>query len=181
MRKNSWLRTSLLFTACVLCLTVGSASAQTAQPAPSGSGPGVTVTPFMAMGDDYALGGGASVSFRVASRLGLEAEASLGTDAARTGLSLLLDVARLGGFTTYAAVGAGVQRDYIDEELAGVIWPASIPKKTEFAVGIGGGATVPVGPRWSYRVDFRWYNPKAEWPESWRIYNGLSLRLTSAR
>jgi hypothetical protein len=30
-------------------------------------------------------------------------------------------------------------------------------------------------------VDFRWYNPKAEWPESWRIYNGLTLRLTGAR
>ena len=139
MRKNSWLRTSLLFIVCVLGLTVRSASAQTAQPRPPGSGPGVTFTPFMAMGDDYALGGGASFSFRVASRLGLEAEASLGTDAARTGLSLLLDVARLGGFTTYAAVGAGVQRDYIDEEFADVLWPAAIPKKTEFAVGVGGG------------------------------------------
>ncbi len=181
MRKNPWLRTSLLFTACVLVLTVPAASAQTAQPVPPGSGPTVNFTPFMAMGDDYALGGGTSFSFRVARRLGLEAEASLGTDAARTGLSLLLDVARLGGVTTYAAVGAGVQRDYIDDEVASVIWPSAIPKKTEFALGIGGGATVPVGPRWSDRVDFRWYNPKAEWPESWRIYNGLSLRLTGGR
>ena len=181
MRKNPWLRTSLLFAFCMLGPTVPSASPQSAPPGPPGSGPSLSFTPFMAMGDDYALGGGASFSFRVAGRLGLEAEASLGTDAARTGLSLLLDVARLGGFTTYAAVGAGVQRDYIDDEFADVIWPAPIPKKTEFAVGIGGGATVAVGPRWSYRVDFRWYNPKAEWPESWRIYNGLSLRLTGAR
>jgi opacity protein-like surface antigen len=180
MRNNSWLRTSLLSVVCMLGLAVLSASAQTNQPAPPGSGPGITFTPFMAMGDDYALGGGASCSFPLASRLGLEAEASLGTDAARAGLSLLLDVARLGGFTTYAAAGAGVQRDYIDEELAFGRWP-NIPKKTEFAFGIGGGATVPVGPRWSYRVDFRWYNPKAEWPESWRIYNGLALRLTGAR
>lgn len=180
MRKNSWLRTSLPFTVCMLGLAMSSASAQTSPPVPPGSGPGVTFTPFMAMGDDYALGGGASFSFPLASRLGLEAEASLGTDAARTGLSLLLDVARLGAFTTYAAAGAGVQRDYIDEELAPAMWP-NIPKKTEFAFGIGGGAIVPIGPRWSYRVDFRWYNPKAEWPESWRIYNGLALRLTGAR
>ena len=133
------------------------------------------------MGDDYALGGGGSFSFRLASRLSLEAEASLGTDAARSGLTLLLDVARLGAFRTYAAAGAGVQRDYIDEELAVMVWPRVIPKKTEFAFGIGGGTMVPVGPRWSYRVDFRWYNPKAEWPESWRIYNGLTVRLTGAR
>ena len=104
------------------------------------------------MGDDYALGGGGSFSFRLASRLSLEAEASLGTDAARSGLTLLLDVARLGAFRTYAAAGAGVQRDYIDEELAVMVWPRVIPKKTESAFGIGGGTMVPVGPRWSYRV-----------------------------
>ena len=87
MRKNSWLRTSLLFIVCVLGLTERSATAQTAQPGPPGSGPSVSFTPFMAMGDDYALGGGGSFTFRLASHLGLEAEASLGTDAARTGLS----------------------------------------------------------------------------------------------
>jgi opacity protein-like surface antigen len=180
MRKISWLRTSWLSAVCMLGLAVPSASAQTGPPGPPGPGPGVRFTPFMAMGDDYALGGGASFTFPLASRLGLEAEASLGTDAARTGLSLLFDVARLGSFTTYAAAGGGVQRDYVDEELAFGSWP-NIPKKTEFAFGIGGGAIVPVGPRWSYRVDFRWYNPKAEWPESWRIYNGLALRLTGPR
>ena len=125
MHGNCRPRTSWLFTVCLLGLAASSASAQTSPPVPPGSGPGVTFTPFMAMGDDYALGGGGSFSFRLASRLGLEAEASLGTDAARTGLSLLLDVARLGAFTTYAAAGAGVQRDYIDEEL---LRPSSSPR-----------------------------------------------------
>jgi opacity protein-like surface antigen len=181
MRKNPWLRIIVVSAACILGTAVPSAIAQTAQQTPPGTNSGVNFTPFMAMGDDYALGGGGSVSFRLASRLSLEAEASLGTDAARSGLSLLLDVARLGAFTTYAAAGAGVQRDYIDEEFAPMVGPRVIPKKTEFAFGIGGGATVPVGARWSYRADFRWYNPKAEWPESWRLYNGLTLRLTGAR
>jgi opacity protein-like surface antigen len=130
----------------------------------------------MAMGDDLAPGGGMSLSFPVMRRVTLEAEASLGRDAARSGLSVLLDVFRLGAFTTYAAAGVGVQRDEIDEELAGGAWN-TVHKKTEFALGIGAGTIVPVGARWSYRVDFRWYNPKAEWPESWRLYNGVSLRL----
>ena len=181
MRKNSTFRIIVVSAAFLLIAAVPSAIGQTAQQTPPGTNVGISVTPFMAMGDDYALGGGGSFSFRLASRLNLEAEASLGTDAARSGVSLALDVARLGAVTTYAAAGVGIQRDYIDEEFAPMVWPRVIPKKTEFALGIGGGATVPVGPRWSYRVDFRWYNPKAEWPESWRIYNGLSLRLTGAR
>src|SRR4029453_17712901 len=122
----------------MLGLAVLSASAQTTQPAAPRSGPGVTFTPFMAMGDDYSLGGGASFSFPLASRLGLEAEARLGTDAARTGLSLLLDVARLGAFKTYAAAGAGVQRDYIDEELVPLNW-RNIPKKPSLPSALAEG------------------------------------------
>jgi hypothetical protein len=156
-------------------------SAQTTQPPVPGSDRYIGFTPFMAMGDDYALGGGASLSFPIARRFSLEAEASVGVDAARSGLSLLFEFARLGGVTAYAAGGAGVQRDEMDEELLPIRGPYVTRKKTEFALGIGGGATMPVGPRWSYRVDFRWYNPKAEWPESWRIYNGLTLRLAGHR
>jgi opacity protein-like surface antigen len=162
-------------------------SAQTTQPPAPGSHRQVGLTPFMAMGDDYALGGGASLSFRMAPRFTLEAEASVGVDAARSGVSVLFDVLRLGGVTTYAAAGAGVQRDELDDELIPLSvrlasrGPQVSSKKTELALGIGGGATVPVGPRWSYRVDFRWYNPKAEWPESWRIYNGLTVRLSGDR
>lgn len=155
------------------------ASAQTGHQAAPRREPGVSITPFMAMGDDYALGGGASFSFPLTRRLTLEPEASVGIDAARSGFSLLVDVARIGGFTTYVAGGAGIQRDEVDDPFA-TRMIGTLRKKTEFAVGVGGGATVPVGPRWSYRVDFRWYNPKAEWPESWRIYNGLSLRLNSS-
>ena len=135
----------------------------------------------MAMGDDYALGGGGSFSFRVASRLGLEAEASLGTDAARTGLSLLLDVARLGGFTTYAAVGAGVQRDYVDEELAGVIGPRPSRRRPSSRSVLAAGRRCQSDHGGAIGWTSAGYNPKAEWPESWRIYNGLSLRLSGAR
>ena len=69
-----------------------------------------------------------------------------------------------------------VQRDESDAYELGIPFPVVI-KKTEFAIGIGGGTTIPLGSRWSYRADFRWYNPKAEWPESWRVYNGLTLHL----
>lgn len=48
------------------------------------------------------------------------------------------------------------------------------PKKTEFAVNVGAGVTVPVTDRLAYRADFRWYNPRAEWPESWRAFSGLT-------
>ena len=171
------------------------ATAQTAQfgqPAPPESKPHVSVTPFMALGDDFAPGGGLSFTFPLTRRLSLEAEGSIGTDAMRSGASLLVDLVRIGRFTTYAAAGGGVQRDEVDNylvvpeldriiggypDLRGYPYPDLVRKKTEFAIGIGGGVTVPLGPRWSYRADFRWYNPKAEWPESWRAYNGLSFRL----
>jgi hypothetical protein len=135
------------------------------------------LTPFAALGDDYAPGAGISYTLPIAARFGLEVEASAGTDALRSGVSLLVDVVRFGSVQTYVAGGAGVQRDESDRpDFSGS--PFRRIKITEFAVGVGGGAIVPVGPRWSYRVDFRWYNPKAEWPESWRLYNGLALRLS---
>ena len=87
-----------------------------------------------------------------------------------------MDVARIGRFSTYLAGGAGVQRD--EFHVRTLYAPPFFVKKTEFAIGIGGGASVPIGSRWSYRADFRWYDPKAEWPESWRLSNGLTLHLT---
>jgi hypothetical protein len=138
---------------------------------------GLQRTPFMALGDDLAAGGGASFLFPLTKRFSLEAEASAGRDAMRTGVSLLMNVARIGRFSTYVAGGAGVQRDESDQYIPDIPFPV-LRKKTEFAIGIGGGTTIPISSRWSYRADFRWYNPKAEWPESWRAYNGLTLHLT---
>jgi hypothetical protein len=135
------------------------------------------LTPFMALGDDLAAGGGVSFVYPLNRRFSLEAEASADRDAMRTGVSLLMNVKRIGSFSTYIAGGAGVQRDESDQYALGVPFPVLL-KKTEFAIGIGGGTTVPINSRWSYRADFRWYNPKAEWPESWRAYNGLTLHLT---
>jgi hypothetical protein len=39
----------------------------------------------------------------------------------------------------------------------------------------GRGRSAPVVKRLGYRLDFRWYNPDDNWPESWRIYNGLAF------
>jgi hypothetical protein len=149
------------------------ASASAQQPA---SDRGLSITPFAVMGDDLAAGAGVSLVFPLTGRFGLEAEAMADRDAMRTGVSLLMNVARLGRFSTYVAGGAGIQRDESRDLVFGVPFPV-YAKKTEFAIGIGGGASVPISSRWSYRADFRWYNPKAEWPESWRISNGLTLQL----
>ena len=166
----------------IAAVAPASGQTPTGQPTVTVGDRGITMTPFMAMGDDLAPGGGVSFNFPMARRLTLEAEASVGMDAARSGLSLLVDVFRIGGFTTYVAGGAGIQRDEVHPELPGFPFDTrpvyTSRKKTEFALGIGAGTTVPVGPRWSYRADFRWYDPQAEWPESWRVYNGLTLRLS---
>jgi hypothetical protein len=177
MWNGSRRRSALLATAWLLA--VAPATAQTDQP-PAEGRRAFTLTPFVAIGDDLAPGAGASIAFPLATWVQLEAEASVGTDAARSGLSLVVNVGRLGAVTPYLAGGAGVQRDEVDAGALAEPW--SRPrKKTEFAVGIGGGASVRISPRWDYRVDFRWYNPKAEWPESWRAYSGLSLRLPDRR
>ena len=65
------------------------------------------VTPFFAIGDDLAPGGGGAISFAWTRALSVEVEASLGTDAARSSLSLLYDLLRLGPVTPYAAGGTG--------------------------------------------------------------------------
>jgi hypothetical protein len=136
----------------------------------------VNITPFAVTGDDFAAGAGVSLVFPLSQRFGLEADAMADRDAMRTGVSLLMNVKRIGRFTTYVAGGAGVQRDESRDLLVGPPFPVFL-KKTEFVIGIGGGTTVPISSRWSYRADFRWYDPKAEWPESWRISNGLTLHL----
>lgn len=133
-------------------------------------------TPFIAMGDDLRPGGGAAFTFGWTKRFSLEAEASLGTDAGRSSFSLLYHLPRWGKVSVYTAGGAGVQRDYV-ETFVPVNEPFDPEKKTEFAVNVGAGVSVPLGQRWAWRADFRWYNPKAEWPESWRAYYGLSLSL----
>jgi len=151
------------------------AATATAQQTPD-SERGMSITPFMVMGDDFAAGAGVSVVFPLTGRFGLEAEAMADRDAMRTGASLLMNVMRIGRFSTYIAGGAGIQRDESRDLYLGAPFPVYL-KKTEFAIGVGGGASVPISSRWSYRADFRWYNPKAEWPESWRISNGLTLHL----
>jgi hypothetical protein len=150
------------------------AAAAAAQPAASDRG--LSITPFAVMGDDFAAGAGGALVFPLTGRFSLEAEAMADRDAMRTGVSLLMNVKRIGRFSTYVAGGAGVQRDESRDLVPGIPFPV-YAKKTEFAIGIGGGASVPISSRWSYRADFRWYNPKAEWPESWRISNGLTLHL----
>lgn len=137
---------------------------------------GLSITPFAVMGDDFAAGAGVSLLFPLTGRFSLEAEAMADRDAMRTGLSVLMNVKKIGRFSTYIASGAGVQRDESRALVPGIPFPV-FAKKTEFAIGIGGGASVPLSSRWSYRADFRWYNPEAEWPESWRISNGLTLHL----
>jgi hypothetical protein len=48
--------------------------------------------------------------------------------------------------------------------------------KSIFLCGnIGAGVTIPGTERWASRADFRWYNPKAEWPESWRVFSGIAF------
>lgn len=183
--------------AALVCLTIAAETTATAQQlapskppsaAPAAISPqpqpaasenrGLQITPFMALGDDLAAGGGVSFLFPLTKRFSLEAEASAGRDAIRSGVSLLMNVVQIGRFSTYVAGGAGIQRDETDVNgyALGVPYPF-IYKKTEFALGVGGGTTIPISSRWSYRADFRWYNPKAEWPESWRVFNGLSLHL----
>jgi opacity protein-like surface antigen len=138
------------------------------------SGGGPSLTPFMAMGDDLAIGGGLAVAFPIDGRFSVEAEASAGVDAIRTGASILVNLRRR-GITPYAAAGIGFQRDEYEDWRSGPIGLPTVLKKSEPALSIGGGASFPVSERWSYRADFRWYNPKAEWPESWRVYSGLTL------
>jgi hypothetical protein len=45
-------------------------------------------------------------------------------------------------------------------------------------VNAGGGLTVGVDSRWSFRTDARWYNglgPDA--PEHWRLFTGVTVRV----
>jgi len=162
---------------CAAVITVGWAHAASAQPTDQTSAPPAAstsraflLTPFFAIGDDLAPGGGAAFSIPWTPSLRLEAEASLGADAARTSVSLLYSIPRLGRFTPYVAGGGGVQRDEF-EMLTSVGFFTR--KKMELAANIGAGVTIAGNERWSYRADFRWYNPKAEWPESWRAYSGI--------
>lgn len=162
----------------ILVGAVASASAQPTDQIPQPSAydtQSVRFTPFFALGDDLAPGGGAAFTFGWTRWLGVELEASLGTDAGRSSASLLYSLPRWGRWTVYAAGGAGFQRD--EHEFFTDAGYFSGRKKNEFAVNIGAGATVHVTDKWAYRADFRWYNPKAEWPESWRVFNGITLAL----
>jgi hypothetical protein len=134
------------------------------------------ITPFVAMGDDFAPGGGAAFTFGWTRTLSVEAEASLGRDAARSSIGLLYALPRVGRVAPYVAGGGGIQRDETNAFVsdANGFWEMRL-KKTEFAVNVGAGVHIPVSDRWGYRADFRWYNPKAEWPESWRAYSGVTL------
>jgi hypothetical protein len=170
---------------CAALLVLGApaaASAQTTASAPadrtdrpSSTQKRFDFTPFVAMGDDLAPGGGAAFTVAWTKRLSVEAEASLGADAGRTSLSLLYHFPSVGRFTAYGAGGAGFQRDEVASPGHGIGFGPS--HKSEFAVNIGAGVTVPLTTRWGWRADFRWYNPKAEWPESWRAYSGLTVNL----
>jgi hypothetical protein len=165
---------TLVFALVAQGASVIAALAQPSTPAAPPVPPKVLMTPFFALGDDVAPGGGAAVTFPWTQRINVEAEASLGTDAARSSVSLLYALPRLGRFALYVAGGGGIQRDEVTETI-----PKGFPtrKKTEFAANVGAGVTVPVTERVSYRADFRWYNPRAEWPESWRVFSGITLAM----
>jgi opacity protein-like surface antigen len=160
--------------------SAGAAHAQTInQGRSSSNGPSAQMTPFFALGDDLAPGGGAAFTFPWTRQLSVEAEASLGRDAARSSLSLLYALPQWGRFAIYVAGGAGVQRDEVDMANEPFLRsdPSFARRKTEFAVNVGAGVSLPVTERWAYRADFRWYNPKAEWPESWRAFSGLTVAM----
>jgi opacity protein-like surface antigen len=171
-RHTLRLITTLVLTLTVHGMSAGVAIAQGSGPTPPGT-PRAQVTPFFALGDDLAPGGGAAFTFPWTGQLSVEAEASLGRDAARSSLSLLFALPQWGSATIYLAGGGGVQRDEIPTKF--LTTPFAARKKTEFALNIGAGVTLPLTDRWAYRADFRWYNPKAEWPESWRAFNGLAF------
>jgi hypothetical protein len=154
----------------IVLVAVGNANAQDAPP----SGPVLSITPFVAMGDDLAPGGGAAISYGWTRRLFVEGEASLGTDAFRSSVSLLYTLPHLGQ-RVYVAGGLGFQRDDFETIGATNESPRVIDKKAEFAVNVGAGITVPIRRGWSYRSDFRWYNPAKEWPESWRVFSGFVI------
>jgi hypothetical protein len=173
-RRILRLTTVLVITFAIQTVSAAIANAQSGgQPLPASTAPKAWMTPFFALGDDLAPGGGAAFTFRWTRQLSVEAEASLGTDAARSSMSLLFALPQWGSATIYLAGGGGVQRDEIPTKFRGPFLTAT--KKTEFAVNIGAGVTVPVTDRWAYRADFRCYDPKAEWPESWRAFNGLTF------
>jgi hypothetical protein len=134
----------------------------------------LSVTPFFALGDDLAPGAGGALSFVWTRSLTVEVEASLGTDAARSSAGLLYILPGLREFV-YVAGGLGVQRDEFEAAAQGIGFV--IQKKTEFAVNIGAGVILPIRDGWSYRSDFRWYNPDDEWPESWRVFSGIRFGL----
>lgn len=146
--------------------------------------PPFLLTPFIAMGDDLAPGVGTAFAFTWTERLRLEVEASIGTDAARSSVGLLYNVPLLSRFV-YVAGGVGVQHDEIPDAERFQAWSVQAPyypgapraKRTEFAWNMGAGVMVPVTDRWSYRADFRWYNPENAWPESWRVSNGIVFGL----
>jgi opacity protein-like surface antigen len=165
--------------AIVVHAAAGVAGAQVHAPqgsqSPAADPPRVTMTPFLALGDDLAPGGGVAFTFGWTRTLSVEAEASLGTDAARTSVSLLYALPKWGPASIYVAGGGGFQRDEF-ETIPSARHPFFVTtKKSEFAVNIGAGVSFPISSRWAYRADFRWYNPDNEWPESWRAYSGLTF------
>jgi opacity protein-like surface antigen len=153
----------------------GTPSDLTGSPTPTPTQTRFDFTPFFAMGDDLAPGGGAAFTFAWTKRLSVEAEASLGTDAGRTSLSLLYHLPTVGRVGIYAAGGAGFQRDKFEGPEPGIGFVTR--HKSEFAVNVGAGVSVPLSAKWAWRADFRWYNPDNEWPESWRAYYGLTVNL----
>jgi hypothetical protein len=165
---------SVWMLACAVQFATASANAQTtSQTPPPRDERTPLMTPFYAFGDDLAPGGGVAFTFPWTERLSVEAEASLGRDAARSSGSMLLAFPQWGPVRIYAAAGAGVQRD----EIKGYDPYLRPVKKAEFAVNVGAGLSVPVTDRWAVRTDFRWYNPKWEWPESWRAFAGVAVAI----
>jgi hypothetical protein len=160
---------SLLAQAASVVIAFAQGPAPTAPLVP----PKVLMTPFFALGDDVAPGAGVAITVAWTRQISVEAEASLGTDAARSSVSLLYALPRLGRFAFYVAGGGGIQRDEVRDAIDPMEFLTR--KKTEFAANVGAGVSVPVTARWSYRADFRWYNPRAEWPESWRVFSGLTF------
>ncbi len=159
MRIESRRATILVSTLVMQLAAAVVASAQSTGQAPTpADAPRALITPFFAIGDDLAPGAGGVFNFPWTRQLSIEAEASLGTDAARSSVSMLYALPRWGGVAIYVAGGGGVQRDEVARTpyLPGV----AAPKETEFALNVGAGVTVPASERWGYRFDFRWYRPE---------------------
>lgn len=146
------------------------------------SASGLHITPFLAVGSDFASRVGASVRFGVTRDVSVELEAGWRqSDVALVNatVSLLHDLPRVRRVRPYIAAGVGVEHYAVPLELPTADCPqmyAITLRKVGMATSYGGGVHVPIAGRWTYRSDIRWLRTAGS-PEGWRIYNGASLHV----